>query len=129
VGASFPLWVPIAVALIATSGVLVAATLTAVATARRERAARRADAESQRLAELAEAAVALWEVAAAEGAAEDVARSIAVFVARAEAVASPAAREAALVWERLLHEEGGALQWPELVELLREVGRARRDAV
>lgn len=129
VGASLPLWVPIAVAVIATFGVLVAATLTAYATERRERRARLAEAESQRLAELAEAALDLRDAVVSESDDATVHRAKALFVARAEAVRAARVRELADEWRRLVDDRRVPKEWPQLLALLREIGRARRDVL
>jgi hypothetical protein len=137
VGVPLPLWVPIAVAVIASAGVLVAATLTAYATASRERQARRAERESERLAELAEAALALREAALAPPAAETenaLRRASGTFVVRREAVPLPRVRELACEWERALRDVPDDAVEPSREErawlaLLHAIGRARRGAV
>lgn len=126
-----PLWVPMAVAAIAALGVLVAASLTAYATERRERRARLAEAESQRLAELADAALDLRETTFARAGRTAVAaqRAEALFVARAEAVRSARVRDLAGTWRRRLLDGDADDDSAELFALLREIGRARREVL
>jgi hypothetical protein len=127
-------WVSVAVTLIAGIGIIGAAAFTAAATARRERAARRADREARALTDFADAAVNLREAfRGAAGQAADRDRAWAVFLYRRLAVHSVRVRDLAATWEQSVRD---ATSFPDRagdeeavwVTLLTALGAALRDA-
>lgn len=140
-GGVTPWWLAVAISVIAAFGVLVAATLTAYAAAARERAARRTEHESARLAELLEAAIELRERLYALGTSPDAGRAqttaferaAATFLARRQAVLAPSVRRLAAEWEDAASRQvasmaagdghGEPAAWHALVT---EIGVARR---
>ena len=141
-GATTPWWVPVAVGVLAAAGVLVASVLTAYAAARRERDARRAEHESERLVQLVDAALDLREAirdsldspTKTHEAEARLERAGATFVARREAVLTDRARDAAGKWWAVAtaHFATGAARQAESETwdvFLVEAGTARRRAV
>lgn len=133
-GATSPYWLPLAVAVIAAAAMLGVARMANV----REREARRADHESQRLADLLDAAVDLREQYQAiadsiEPTPEKITaydRAEAMFVARAEAVRSRHVRTLAAAWASVIHAEEGPSTEPRAwTALLLALGTARRLSV
>lgn len=129
-----PDWMTLVVAVIAATAMLGVARMTWI----REREARRADHESERLAEFLDAALDLRDVivestfAAYDPVVTTYDRRHAAFVARREAVRSPRVRDLSCTWERVAHD---ALLTDHRVEqaawhaLMVALGRARRRRV
>ena len=143
-GGLTPWWLPVAVSTMASFCVLVAAVLTAWAATARDREARRATHESERLAELLDTALALRALLEQVSLAmvHDSAllatyeRERSMFRARREAVVARDVRARAVAWERAANDAlaggGGAVRSDERREwhaLLAAIGHARRRTV